>query len=159
MSLFKRRGVSLSQFVRGMVKSLTDGQQAIPHAREEFLKCHMEQSEDDDGILYKPKLVTVAIDEHRRINLPTYTLAQVNCIGISSATVRCSARIVDMKESESCGEMNCGEHHAVFDVQPAGSGARNCFELTINFEQRDAPESEARLINALETLIEETIKD
>ena len=56
MPLFKSRGVSLSSLVRGIVKALTDGQQAIPHAREEFLECHMTKETGADGVeVYKPK--------------------------------------------------------------------------------------------------------
>ena len=156
MPIFRKRGVSLSQFVRGTVKGLTDGQQAIPHAREEFLECHMETVEVDGEHLYRPKTITIELLEGRRITVPTYTLAQVNTIGIDSASVTCSARIVDLKQAEKCGEMTCGEHHAVFEVMPS-SGGKNSFEMTINFQQRDPSESEARLIESLNSLVEESI--
>ena len=159
MPLFKRHGVSLSQFVRGIVKALTDGQQAIPHAREEHLECHMKRETGEDGQeVYKPKTVTVEISEGHRITVPTYTLAQVNTIGISSAKITCSARIVGMEMAEQSGEMNCGECHAVFNVHPS-LGSKNSFEMVIEFEQREPSESESRLIESLDSMVVEPVGD
>ena len=158
MPLFKRRGVTLSQFVRGVVKGLTDGQQAIPHAREELLQCHMEEIEEDGETIYRPKTITIEISEGRRITVPTYTLSQVNCIGISAAKIRCAARIVDMQTAEKCESMTCGDHHAIFEVHPS-QGGRNSFEMLIEFQQREPSESESRLIESLDSMVVESVTD
>ena len=155
MALFKRKGVYLSQLVQGIVKALTDGQQAIPHAREEFLRCHMEEIEHDGQTLFKPKTITVEVAEGRRVTVPTYTLAQVNTIGISSARIKCSARIVDMETAEKGGSMTCGDGHAVFTVHPS-AGGRSSFEMIIEFQQREPSESESRLIESLDSVVVES---
>ena len=156
--MFKRNGVSLSQFVHGIVKALTDGQQAIPHAREEHLEHHMEKvTDDDDNTVYKPKTITIQLDENRRMTVPTYTLAQVNTIGISGAKIKCNARIVDLEQAEMCSEMTCGERHAVFTVLPGMSG-KHSFEMEIDFQQRKPSESESRLMEGLDSVVSETTK-
>ena len=97
MAFFKRRrGISLTSFVRGIVKALTDAQQAIPHSREDHLRHHM--TVDKEGVL-TPKMFTVNMEDGRRINIPTYNFASVNTIGISSATIKCAARIVDLDQT------------------------------------------------------------
>ena len=65
MGLFKPRGVSLSAFVHGIVKALTDGQQALPQSREEQIECHFEKA--DNG-KYKPKTITIELPDGREIN-------------------------------------------------------------------------------------------
>ena len=72
MSLFKKSGATLSQFVRGMVKALSDGQQAIPHARDEVLRHHMD--EDEDGVL-RPIFHTVEIQPGQKIKIPAYSFS------------------------------------------------------------------------------------
>ena len=158
MGLFKTRGVTLSQLVRGVVKALCDGQQAIPHAREEFLHCHMDTVEVDGETLYRPKTITVEIAEGRRVTVPTYSLSQVNTVGISAAKITCSARIVDMETAEECGSMACGDEHAVFEVHPS-QGGKNSFEMTIEFQQREPSESEARLVESLDSMVVESVTD
>ena len=157
MGFFKKKGVSLSQFVRGMVKGLTDGQQAIPHAREEQLNCHMEKSEEDGVSVFRPKMITVELSEGRRIQVPSYTFSQVNTIGIAGAKIKCSARIVDIETAPECGSMTCGKHHAVFTVTPSCDG-KETFEMEIEFSQRDPSESESRLIESLDSMVVESVK-
>ena len=155
MAFFKKSGVSLSQFVRGIVKALTDGQQAIPHSREEQLNCHMEKTVAEDGSeIFKPKMISVLLEDGRMIRVPRYTLAQVNTIGIHSARVRCSARIVDMERASDCGSMTCGEHHAIFTVNPTLDGKAS-FEIEIEFQQREPSESESRMMESLDSLVVE----
>ena len=83
--------------MRGIVKALCDGQQAMPQARREHLEHHMVLG--DDG-LYRPKMFDVEIEDGRIISVPTYSLAQVNSIGIRSARVKCGARLVGVEETE-----------------------------------------------------------
>ena len=147
--------MSLSALVRGVVKALCDAQQAIPHAREEHLHCHMEQEENGS---YTPKTITVNVDDDRRVVVPTYTLSSVNTIGIESATIKCSARIVDMTTAEKCGEMTCGENHAVFEVHPS-QGGKSSFEMEIKFQQREPSESESRLVESLDSMVVESVED
>lgn len=158
MALFgNKRGMTLSSFVRGVVRALTDGQQAIPHSREDHLKHHMELGEDD---IYRPKMVDIELPEGQRISLPKYSLMQVNTLGIHSATVSCSCRIVDIGIADkTSGEMSYGDKHALFYVQPSGSGKRDTFEMKINFTQREPSESENKLIESLDRLVEEKISD
>ena len=159
MKVFKDKGVSLSQLVRGLVKSLTDGQQAIPHAREEHLECHMETVTDTDGNkIYKPKIFSVELSNNRSITVPTYTLHQTNTIGISSAKIKCNARILDIETAKKSGEMNCGESHAIFSVHPGLQG-KSSFEIEIEFEQREPSESESRLIESLDSMVVESVED
>ena len=156
MPLFKRRGVTLSELVRGVVKALTDGQQAIPHAREEHLNQHMEEITEDGKTIYKPKTITVEVDQNRRVTVPTYNLAQTNTIGIDSARIKCSARIVDIENAQKCGTMACGDRYAVFKVFPGLQG-KNSFEMEINFQQKEPSEAESRLIEALDSVVVESV--
>ncbi len=164
MTIFKHRGVNLEEFVRGIVKALTGGQQAIPQAREEFLHCHMEEVERDGETVHKPKTFTVQVADNpaRYVTVPTYTMSQVNTIGISSAKIRCSARIVDMetetKNGHVAGHMSCGDRHAVFNVHPS-QGSKNSFEMELEFHQREPSESESRLIESLDSVVFETVEN
>ena len=106
----------------------------------------------EDGVeTYTPKMITIKLSKDRFIQVPTYTMAQVNTIGISAARVKCAARIVDMEMGEKCGSMSCGEHHAVFTVNPTLEGKAG-FEMEIEFSQRDPSESESRLMESLDSL-------
>ena len=158
MTIFKKQGISLSQFVRGLVKALTDGQQAIPHAREEFFNHHMDVVGEEGQTRYKPKMLTVEISEGRYVTIPTYTLSHVNTIGITAAKIVCSARIVDMQTVEECGDMACGDKHVSFEVHPMRNG-RNSFEMTLEFQQREPSESESRLIESLDSMVVESAED
>ena len=167
MPFFSRKGPSLSEFVRGIVQALTDGQQAIAHSREQHLKHHMDEGDDD---VFRPKMIDIELSEGRRISVPEYSMMQVNTIGIHSAKVSCSCRIVDIRSGddpgdkpqdgqpvkEKSGKMSIGDKHATFIVQPS-SGGRNSFELQINFMQRDPSESENRLVESLDSLVTEQI--
>lgn len=158
MPLFKKHGVSLSEFVRGIVKALTDAQQAIPYAREEHLNQHMEENIKSGEIFYTPKTIKVDVGENRRIEVPTYNLSQTNTIGIDSACIRCTARIIDMETVQKSGDMSCGEQYAVFSVSPGLQG-KNSFEMEIKFQQREPSESESRLIEALDSVVVESVGD
>lgn len=148
----KGRGITLNAFVRGIVKALTDSQQAMPDAREAHLKEHMETSEDG---VYRPKTFTVEISEGRQISVPTYSLAQTNVIGIHRAKVSCSARIIDLENSEHKGTLSHGDCCAVFHVDASHTG-KDCFNLEIEFIQRNHSESEHRLLEALDGMVVET---
>ena len=93
---FKKRAVSLNCFVRGIVQALCDGQQAIPESRESHLMEHMDKTED--GTL-TPKTFTIDTGD-KSLEVPTYSFAQVNTIGIHKATVKCSAKLVDISKAE-----------------------------------------------------------
>ena len=156
MGLFSPRGVSLSAFVRGIVKALTDGQQALPQAREEQLDCHMDK-DPDTGKLH-PKTVTIVLPDGREVTAATYSLQRTNVIGIDRATVSCSARIIDINNSDKCGEMSCGDEIAHFHVSPTkAGGGRSSFEMTIDFKQREPSESEARVMESLDGIVSESM--
>ena len=148
MSLFRKSGVSLSQFVRGMVKSMTDGQQAIPHARDEILKEHM--IENDEGVLV-PKFHTVEIQPGQKMKIPTFSMSQVNTMGITRVKIQCSARIIGMEREETSGTVSVGDSHAMFTVDHS-NGGRDSFNMVIEFEQREPSETEMHLIEALDRL-------
>ena len=155
MGLFKPRGVSLSAFVHGIVKSLTDGQQALPQAREEQINCHFEKGKDGK---HRPKTLTIELPDGREVSAATYSLCRTNCIGIDRAEITCSARIVDMSKGERCGAMHCGEHHAFFNVEPTkAGGGRSSFEMTIYFKQREPSETESRIMETLDGMVTETM--
>lgn len=151
MGILKKRGVSLSSFVRGIVKALCDGQQAMPQARREHLEHHMIMGEDG---LYRPKTFDVEVDQGRVISVPTYSLAQVNSIGIRSARVKCDARLVDVEETE---KTDCFAHdgtYCTFRVNPAMEKAKS-IEIEIEFSQRAHSEAEHRLIESLDGMVVE----
>ena len=153
MGILKRRGVSLSAFVRGIVTALCDAQQAMPYARQNHLEHHMEKGEDD---LYRPKMIDVEVAEGRVISVPTYALAQVNVIGIRSAKVKCDARLVDLKCEQTNGAMSHHDESCTFFVNPS-LDKRKSIEIEIEFSQRPHAEAENRLIEALDSLVcEET---
>ena len=148
MKLLRKTGVSLSEFVKGVVKSLTDGQQAIPHARDEILRHHMEQ--DDEGV-FRPKIHKIEVSPGQIINMPTYSFAQVNTIGIKRIKLHCSANIVEMGEYKHEGKCSVGDTLATFVVNPSSTG-RESFNMVIEFEQRTPSETEMHLIEALDRL-------
>ena len=142
----RKTGVSLSEFIKGVVKSLTDGQQAIPHARDQILRHHMD--EGDDGI-FRPKIHRVEVTPGQIINMATYSFGQVNTIGIKRAKIQCSANIVEMGEYKHEGKCSVGDTVATFVVNPSSTG-RESFNMVIEFEQRDPSETEMHLIEALD---------
>ena len=111
----------------------------------------------DDG-LYRPKTFDVEIEEGRVISVPTYSLAQVNSIGIRSAKVRCDARLVDVVETE---KKECFAHDGTvctFRVNPAMDRAKS-IEIEIEFSQRSHSEAEHRLIESLDGMVVEANQD
>ena len=87
-----KKGVDLASFVGGIVRALTKGQQALPKARREQITKHFEY--DDTENLYRPKTLDFEISAGQVVKVPTFSLARVNNIGIDSAVISCSARIV-----------------------------------------------------------------
>ena len=63
-----------------------------------------------------------------------------------------------MQTAETCGEMTCGDHHAIFTVNPSQDGKKS-FEIEIDFQQREPSESEARLIESLDSVVVESVGD
>ena len=149
MAFLKRRGVSLSAFVRGIVTALCDAQQAMPQARQNHLEHHMEKG--DDG-LYRPKMINVEVAEGRVISVPTYSLAQVNVIGIRSARVKCDARLVDLSCEKREGTMAHNNECCTFFVNPS-LDKRKSIEIDIEFTQRPHAEAEHRLLESLDGLV------
>lgn len=152
MKFRRGKGITLNAFIRGIVRALTDAQQAMPDAREDHLKKHMKQA--DNGT-YTPETFTVNIAEGQQVTVPTYAMAQTNVIGIHKARVNCSARIVDLSNDDKKGEMSHGDCCAIFEVD-AALDKRNCFNLEIEFIQRNHSESEHRLLEALDSMVVET---
>lgn len=151
MGLLKRRGVSLSAFVRGIVTALCDAQQAMPQARQNHLNHHMEKGDDN---LYRPKTIDVEVSEGRVIRVPTYSLAQVNVIGIRSAKVKCDARLVDLDCEKREGTMASNNECCTFYVNPS-LDKRKSIEIEIEFSQRPHAEAEHRLLESLDSMVVE----
>ena len=155
----KNGSITLSAFVRGMVQSLIDAQDAIRYSRERNLKEYM--AEDEDGSL-TPDMHTIRRPDDTVLHVPKYSLYRANTIGITRSEISCSTRIVDFElvdDDSRCGEMITADRHARFWVKPACQGSKNTFEMKIEFEQRDPGESEERLIEALDALVEVQPRD
>lgn len=140
----KKRAVSLDCFIRGIVQALCNGQQAIPQSREDHLMHHMQ--ENADGTL-SPKTLTITTDD-KSLDVTTYALSQVNAIGIHKATIRCSAKLVDVETSDNDGKISHGDQCCTFHVSPSPEG-RKTFEMEIEFIQRQHLEAENRIIDLL----------
>lgn len=151
MALLKRRGVSLSAFVRGIVSALCEGQQAMPEARTDHLNQHMDVG--DDGV-YRPKLINFEISEGRTISVSTYSMSQVNVIGINRAKVTCSARLVDLDTEHMTGQLSQDGQSCNLYVNPSLRKSKS-IEIEIEFCQRPHSESEHRLLESLDGIVVE----
>ena len=149
MSFLNRGGVSLSAFVRGIVTALCDAQQAMPQARQDHFENHMDKN--DNG-RYCPKVMEVELEEDRIIRVPTYSTAQVNVIGIKSATVKCDARLVRLECEKREGSMTHKEECCNFYVNPS-LDKRKSLEIQIEFVQRPHSEAENRLLEVLDSMV------
>ena len=152
-----KKGVDLASFVGGIVRALTKGQQALPKARREQITKHFEY--DDTEKLYRPKTLDFEISAGQVVKVPTFSLARVNNIGIDSAVISCSARIVSVEDSE----LNCelADHTSLvkYEVIPARSGRGN-FDIKIRFEKKTDCEAEEKLNEFLQGLVEiETVSE
>ena len=112
MSLFKKRGIDLATFVSGLVRALTTAQQALPAARMDQIKKHFKQ--DDQTGVYHPVCKVFQVSDTQQVTMPNFCLSRVNQIGIDSALIRCSAKIVDVDHSEL--ECELSSHDKVCDV-------------------------------------------
>ena len=135
----RKSGVLLSEFVRGVVKALTDAQQALPDARRERFSEHMTETGENE---YEANFHTVKISDDESIRLATYSLDQVNTIGITEAEIDCCCKITGMDKETG---------HAIFHVQPTNRG-RDTFEMRLKFASREPSETEMHLIEALDRI-------
>lgn len=118
--MFNKRGIDLASFVSGLVRALTKGQQALPLARMEQIKKHFDQ--DDQGI-YHPKIKTFQLNEKQQVSVPTYSLAAVNAIGIESAMIKCSAKIVEVEQDEIDCDLSDESKRVRYCVTPSKKGS------------------------------------
>ena len=138
--------VSLTAFVRGIVRSLCRAQEGIVAERQASLDSHMEKQ--PDGSL-KPKTIKVHLDENRTLDVPTFSLSQTNAIGIDAAIIECSAKIVKVEKDEMKGEITTGNEVAMFEVVPSGEDCNKNFKIKMRFKQKDNPESEELILEHL----------
>ncbi len=148
---FKRPGIDLATFVGGIVRALTKGQQALPKSRREQLEKHF--TKDDAGI-YHPIVSVFQINEQQQVTVPNYALSRVNNIGIDSAVIRCSAKIVEVDHQEIDCELSDADHQVIYHVRPACNGSDRSFEIEINFSKKEDCEAENRLSEYLNGLVE-----
>ena len=156
--LKKRSAMDLATFVGGIVRALTTGQQALPRARMEQIEKHF--TKEDDG-LYHPKTTDFKVGDSQTLSVPNYSLAEVNNIGIDSAIIRCSARIVEVEQSDINCEITSHDKQVKYCVVPSsnGNGGKN-FEIEIRFSRRTENEAASRILENLNGLIElETIEN
>ena len=148
--MIKKGGVDLASFVGGLVRALTKAQQALPRSRREQIEKHFDK--DDNGI-YHPKMTTFQLNDHQQVSVPNYSLSRVNNIGIESAIIRGCARIVDIEDNEMNCELTDHSHLATYYVKAAGPMSKS-FEIEIKFAKKLDCESENRLAESLDGLVE-----
>ena len=145
-------GVDLSLFVAGFVRALTNAQQALPKSRRELIRKHFKQDEAT-GIFW-PRFSVFALNESQRIAVPNYCISRTNSMGIDSAVITCSARIVSVKKEEIDCEFSDEQNRVKFMVKPASPDQKNTFQITMNFSKREDIEAENQLYQALDGLVE-----
>ena len=156
--MFKRRAtMDLATFVSGIVRALTKGQQALPRARMEQIEKHFER-ETETGF-YKPKTTDFKISEKQALSIPNYCSSRTNNIGIDSAIIRCSARIVDVEQTDLNCPLTDHKSEVKYCVVPSTPDKKS-FEIEIKFSKKSDCEAENKLTEILNGLIEvETISD
>lgn len=147
----KKKGIDLATFVGGIVRALTKAQQALPHARREQISKHFEQDENSGH--YKPKILTFEVSPDQVVKIPTYSLARVNNIGIDSAIISCSARIIHVEQNQLNCDITDHDSEAVYSVVPSRNGRGN-FEIKIRFEKKLDCEAENKLAEFLQGTVE-----
>ena len=152
----KNSSVTLSSFVRGMVQSLIDAQQAIRASRERnFEEC---MDIDDEGVRHL-HMMTVKRPDGVLLSVPEYSLYRSSTIGITKSQISFCTKIMSFEivdDSKVTDNGMSADRHARFWVKPAATGDKNTFEMRIEFEQRDASEAEERLIESLDSLVVES---
>lgn len=143
--------MDLASFVGGIVRALTKAQQALPKARREQITKHFDY--DEEQKTYRPKTMDFEISKGQRVQVPTFVLARVNNIGIDSAVVSCSARIVNVEDVPLDCELSDHDSLVKYEVTPSRSGRGN-FEIKIRFEKKTDCEAEEKLAEFLQGLIE-----
>ena len=147
----KKGGIDLATFVSGIVRALTKGQQALPKARREQIEKHFDK--DPETGLYKPKMMVSELCRYQVVNVPSYSLARVNNIGIEAAIIKCSARIVDVDQEEIDCELADHTHQVKYFVKPATPNNKS-FEIEIKFSKKQDCEAESKLAEYQDGLVE-----
>ena len=147
----KKGGIDLATFVSGIVRALTKGQQALVKARREQISKHFTQ--DEKTGIYHPNLMTFQVGEGQIISVPKYVLSRVNNIGLDSAIVRCSAKLVDIEESEIDCELTDHDSQVKYFVKPS-SPKNKTFEIEMKFSKKQDCEADERLTEGLLGLVE-----
>ena len=151
----KSNGVDLATFVGGIVRALTKGQQALVKSRREQITKHFTEK---DGKLI-PNVKLFQFGEGQVLPVPTYSLSRVNNIGIDSALIKCSAKIVDIEKHDINCDITDHNQGVKYIVMPSSGKGGDNFEIEIKFSKRMDCEAEEQLIQNLNGLIEvETIK-
>ena len=146
----KKKAVDLASFVSGIVRALTVGQQALPKARSEQISQHFKK--DSDG-RYIPIKQTFEIDENTEVEIPTYCLSRINHIGIESAKIMVSAKIVEVDEEEYDCDLSCHNTEVRFAVKPAQKDNKS-FEIEIHFSKNQTCEADLKLLEFLDNTVE-----
>ncbi len=146
----KKGGIDLATFVGGIVRALTKGQQALAKSRMENITKHFEK--DAEGI-YQPNLMTFQVGKGQVLSVPKYVLSRVNNIGLDSAIVRCSAKLVDIEASDIECELSDHDSEVKYFVKPAGPSNKT-FEIEMKFSKKQDCEADERLTEGLLGLVE-----
>ncbi len=146
----KNRGIDLATFVGGLVRALTKGQQALPKARREQIEKHFDKNADGQ---YVPKMLDFKLNESQQVSVPSYCLSRVNNIGIDSAIIKCSAKLVDIEQKQIDCELSDHTHQVKYYVQPANR-FNSTFDIEIKFNKRMDSEPDQKLTEFLIGLIE-----
>ena len=141
----KDQGVDLAAFVGGIVRALTKAQQALPYARMKQIEKHFDK--DEEGV-YHPKMIPVQVNEHEVVNVPQYALAKVNNIGIETAIIKCSAKIVAVENEEIDCELTDTKSRVRYYVKPSDP-LNKSFEIEIKFSKRTDCEAEELLMEKI----------
>ena len=145
-------GVDLASFVSGFVRALTTAQQALPKYRREQIQKHFNQ--DEKTGVFTPKMSVFRLNDQQSVSVPTFCMARTNTIGIESAEIECSARVVHVYEEEIDCEYSDEKNRVKFHVKPSTPNDKNTFTIKINFEKRTDDEAENLLYQNLNSLIE-----
>ena len=148
----RKSGVDLASFVSGIVRALTKGQQALPKARREQIHKHF--TRDDETGEYSPVMSVFRLNDSQAVSVPNFCMSRTNTIGIESATVVCSARIVDVENEDIDCDFSDEKTRVKFHVKPSNPDDKNSFQITINFLKRTDDEAENLLYQSLDNLIE-----
>lgn len=131
--------IPLTAFCRGIIAAVNSAQEAISAHRQQYFLKHMDEQEDGT---FKPKTMTVDLENGQSMEIPTYTMSKTNELMIERATVTGHAKIIEF-DSKMCNSEVCidGEQ-ANFYVRPTFAGDKRTFSLRLEFATMDFMETE-----------------